>query len=99
MDNGQNQPMDDGAVCSIPIPLSQLAGDVAADADAGTDRDGQREILQRESEADGGQRVGAVPGDKHAVYDVVKAAEQHGEHRRQRHAHQQGKHRARGHLI
>ena len=81
------------AVRARLILLAQRAGEQGVHTHGGACADGDHQVLQGESQRDGGQGVFTQPGHEDAVHDVVQRLHQHGDHHGHRHAGQQSSHR------
>lgn len=68
--------------------LAQRAGKQRIDTDAGTDRYGDHQVLNRECHGYGGQRFLANLGNEYAVNDVVHRLHQHRDNHGKRHGYQ-----------
>ena len=88
-EDGQKQAVHGGGVGPALAALAQALGQQGVDAHAGSHGHGDHQILDREGQRDGVQRVLADLGHKVAVHHVVEGLHQHGDHHGDGHARQE----------
>ena len=77
---GQEQGVDGDAVGLLEVFFAQASGKGGVDADACASSYGDHQVLCREGQGYGRQGVFADLGHEHAVYNVIKGLDQHGQH-------------------
>ena len=87
------------AVDALRVLCAQRTGDHRVQADAQTDRHRDHQVLNRERDAQRGQRVFAYARHKHGIDHVIQGLHQHGNHDRQAHRKEQLAHRHHAHFI
>ena len=88
-EDGQKQAVHGGGVGPALAALAQALGQQGVDAHAGSHGHGDHQILDREGQRDGVQRVLADLGHKVAVHHVVEGLHQHGDHHGDGHGQQE----------